>query len=106
MQDIDSLVEQHIRESDSHLRRIDELMTKAQQASKDDLRSQKLQPLLSEIAATRARLARSVDDLRVGFASGGSPELVQRGNDLQSDLRRAGSEFEKAVTTIFDTRGV
>lgn len=106
MQSIDSLVEQHIRESEAHLRRIDELMTKADRASKEGSRSDKLQTLLSEVEATRARLAQSVNDLRAGFESGGSPELVQRGKDLQSDLQKAGTEFEKAVTAIFDTRGV
>ena len=106
MQSIDSLVEQHIRESEARLRHIDELMTKADRASKDGLQSEKLQTLLSEVVATRARLAQSVNDLRVGFASGGSPELVQRGKDLQSDLQKVGAEFEKVITAVFDTRGV
>ena len=107
MQSIDRLVEQHIRESEAHLRHIDELMTKADRTSKDGLQSEKVQTLLSEVVATRARLAQSVNELRVGFASnGGSPELAQRGKDLQSDLQKVGAEFEKVITAVFDTRGV
>ncbi|MBO9515802.1 MAG: hypothetical protein J7549_16940 [Variovorax sp.] len=106
MHDDDTHLERHLRESEAHLRRIDDLMARASQEAARPPRSEPLDALLEEVKATRARLAGSLHDLRANLPGGGHPDLVRRGEGLRSDLQRAGSEFEKALTAILDTRGV
>lgn len=106
MSSVDELIAQHVRESEAHLRHIDELMARADRESQRGPHATKLKSLLGEIKANRARLALSLQALRSGFASGGSPELLQHGEGLRSDLQAIGSEFEKALTAVLDTRGV
>ena len=68
MNHIDQLVEQHIRESESHMKHIDELMAKAQEARKRNqhpaqpdlaqLEQNWLQPVLRQLQRSRLRRLR------------------------------------------------
>lgn len=106
MQSIDRLVEQHIRESESHLRHIDELMAKASQPAIDTSAAPEVQTLLSQVKEDRARLVQELEDVRRGFVNGSDPNTVQRGEGLKSALQAVGIQFERALTAILDSRGL
>ncbi|MEJ8814352.1 hypothetical protein WKW77_24950 [Variovorax ureilyticus] len=106
MQTIDLLAEQHIRESESHLRHIDELMAKASQSAADKTSDPEVQTLLSQVSETRARLGRDLEDLRRGFVDGSNQATVERGKGLKTALNELGTQFERALTAILDTRGL
>ncbi|RSZ32792.1 hypothetical protein [Variovorax beijingensis] len=106
MQSIDSLVEQHIRESESHLRHIDELMAKASQPSIDASAAPEVQTLLSQIRESRAQLVQELDELRRGFVNRDDPNRVQHGEGLKFALQAVGLQFERALTAILDSRGL
>lgn len=106
MPNMDRLVEQHIRESESHLRHIDELMGKASQRPSDDASGPEVQTLLSRVSETRERLERDLKDLRRGFVDGSDQATVERGARLKTALSELGTQFERALTAILDSRGL
>jgi DNA-binding transcriptional MerR regulator len=106
MQCIDSLVEQHIRESECHLRHIDELMAKASQPPIEASAAPELRTLLSQVRKSRAQLAQELDELRRGLVDGDGPSKVQRGEGLNSALQAVGLQLEQALTAILDFRGL
>ena len=99
MSHIDQLVEQHIRESESHLRHIDEMMEKVRKAHE---RSQLgAEPDLARIDQNRMRLAQELHGLR-NEAKPASDEVAQRSKGLTGLLRSIGSELEKALVAVVD----
>lgn len=104
MNSIDSLVEQHFRESQSHLKHIDELMARASEAP--EAASPGLQGLMRDIRTTRATLAGALDTLQEGLVNGSESDPVTRIVSLKTELQSAGTQFERALTAIFDLRGL
>jgi hypothetical protein len=106
MKNIDSLVEQHFRESDSHLRHIDELMAQAELPPRPVTRPADLAALLAEIKATRARLSHALEQLRGKLTSHGEEAVAEPAASLNSALETAGQQYENALAAVFDLRGV
>ena len=106
MESVDNLAEQHILESESHLRHIDELMARASQLPASASASSEVQETLRQIEADRARLAQEVKDLRLGLGTHGGSDAAVRGAGLNSALRAVGLQLEHVITAIFDRRGV
>lgn len=90
MSQVDRLIEQHILESESHLRHIDELMDQARETSAA------LQARLSEIDQMRQAVADDLAGLRMDTGSG---DPVQ----VRSTLQTLGAELEKALAAVMDT---
>lgn len=106
MKSIDSLVEQHFRESASHLRHIDELMAQAESPPGRVARPDDLAALLAEIKATRDRLSQDLEQLRGKVMSHGKEALAEPAAGLNSALETAGRQYENALAAVFDLRGV
>ena len=106
MDTIGNLAEQHILESESHLRHIDELMARANQSPVSASASTEVQERLKQIEADRVRLAQELKDLRLGLGTDGGNDAAARGAGLISELRAIGLQLEHVLTAVFDTRGV
>lgn len=106
MKSIDSLVEQHIRESDSHLRHLDELMVKAARPPGHVTRPADLAALLAEIKATRTRLSQDLEEIRGKVSPHDEQQVAEPAAGLKSELQAAGKQYEQALASIFDLRGV
>ncbi len=99
MSHIDQLVEQHIRESESHLRHIDEMMEKAREAR---LRSQlPAPPDLAKLEHDRMRLAQELHGLR-NEPRPASADAAERGKGLKGMLQSVGTELEKVLVAVID----
>ncbi len=95
------LAEQHIRESESRLQHIDELMVKASQTPMEGPATGKTEALLRQIRIDRDRLAKDLDDLR-SHPMGDGSEVVRRGEGLKDLCKAVGLQLEKALTAIFE----
>jgi hypothetical protein len=99
MSHIDQLVEQHIRESESHLKHIDELMEKAREARK---RSQlPSDPDLAQLEHNQMRMAQELHGLR-NEPRPVSEEVAERSKGLKGMLQSVGAELEKALVAVVD----
>ncbi|MEP6969324.1 MAG: hypothetical protein ABJA49_02715 [Betaproteobacteria bacterium] len=99
MSHIDRLVEQHIRESELHLKHIDEMMQKAVEAKR---RSQVGgSPDLAMVERDRMRLAQELHGLR-NAPRPASEEVAERSKGLKAMLQSVGAEFEKALVAVVD----
>ena len=94
------LVEQHILESASRLRHIDELMAKARTPTKPATGAETA-ALLKQIEADRDKLAQLLEELRRLLRSE-SPEAVKRGEGLKGLMESVGLQLEKVLATIFE----
>lgn len=94
MSQVDRLIEQHILESESHLRHIDELMDKAREASVD--LAPALATRLGEIGAMRDAAAGDLAGLRLQTGQSDPAEV-------KSTLQTIGAELEKALAAVMDT---
>jgi hypothetical protein len=105
MSELDRLANQHILESESHLRHIDELMAKAREV-------QAKQQLEAQAAAELARLAhehgRAAQELRSlgGMPRPATADTVARSEGVKGVLQKIGLELEKALTAIGDKSGI
>lgn len=105
MSELDRLANQHILESESHLKHIDELMAKAREA-------QARQQLEAQAAAELARLAhehgRATQELRAlgGLPKPATADTVARSEGVKGVLQKIGLELEKALTAIGDRSGM
>jgi hypothetical protein len=106
MKSIDSLVEQHIRESDSHLRHIDALVAKAARPQSRVDRSADVTALLVEIKTTRDRLSRDMEEIRGHVSAHDQQKRAKSALGLKSVLKATGEEYEKTLAAIFDTTGL
>lgn len=102
MSRIDSLVEQHIRESESHLRHIDEMMEKARLARERNQLG--AEPDLARIEYDRMRLAQELHGLQ-SQPQPASDELAERSKGIKGMLQSIGSELEKALVAVVDKHG-
>lgn len=99
MSHIDQLVEQHFRESESHLRHIDEMMEKARKAREGS--GLPAEPDLVRINQDRMRLAQELHGLR-NEPKPASDEMAERSKGLTGMLQAIGSELEKALVAVVD----
>lgn len=106
MQSTIGLVEQHIRESEARLRHIDELMARSSHRPIDAAAVPQVHTLLIHTEKSRAKLANELQDLRRGSIHGADQALVRRSEGLKSLLEAVGRQFEKALSGIFDCRGL
>lgn len=91
-----SLVEQHVKEAESRLRHIDELMQQAADAQMHEER-------LASFGREHKALHQSVARLRESAPAQAS-EGVRVGTGLVARLEALGLELEKALTAIGDQR--
>ena len=98
------LAEQHIRESESRLRHIDELMARARQAPTSASALSETAALLQQIQADRDRLAHELEELR-RMPHTQASERASRGEGLRGVLEKVGLQLEQALTAIFASRG-
>lgn len=99
MSRIDQLVEQHIRESESHLRHIDEMLEKARKArERSELGAE---PDLTRIDQDRMRLVQELHGLR-NEPKPASEDVAQRSKGLTGMLQSIGLELEKALVAVVD----
>ena len=106
MQSTSGLVEQHIRESEARLRHIDELVARSSHRSVDAAAVPRVHTLLIHTGETRAKLANELENLRRASVHGADQTLVRRSEGLKSLLEAVGRQFEKALSGIFDCRGL
>ena len=95
------LTEQHILESESHLRHIDELMVRARGVSLKGANGVETTELLRKIQLDRDRFAQELDEIR-RLPPGEESEVVQRGDGLKGVLETVGLELEKTLAAMFD----
>jgi hypothetical protein len=86
------LIEQHVLESESRLRHIDELIERARR-----LRTPEIEAQLNRTRRDRDRLANELGEVR-----NDDPNAVQRGERVKGMLQSVGLELEKALTAIFE----
>ena len=95
------LAEQHILESESHLRHIDELMTRAAGSPLKGTEGNQTAARLRKIKLDRDRFAQELDEIR-HLPPGEMSDGVKRGEGLKGALETVGLELEKALASIFD----
>lgn len=93
------LSEQHILESASRLRHIDELIHRVRQNPLKEPVSTESQGLFSEIQLNRDKLAQELEELR-RLPPGGSPEFVNRAAGLKGALETVGLQLEQVLTAV------
>lgn len=100
MNKIIQLAEQHILESQSHLRHIDELMAKAQEARAKNSLKPEIEAQLAQIQGARDKWA---EELKAFSQQPGddSTDALKRGEGLKGGLQTVGLELEKALTAVF-----
>jgi hypothetical protein len=95
------LAEQHILESESHLRHIDELMVRAREVPLKGTVSDETAALLARIKLDRDRFTQELDEIRRLPARERS-EVLKRAEGLKGVLENVGLELEKTLGAIFD----
>ena len=99
MSHVDKLVEQHIRESESHLKHIDEMMEKAREANR--LSQLGAKPDLSQVEHDRMRMAQELHGLQ-NTPRPATEDVAERSKGLKSMLQSFGAELEKALVAVVD----
>ncbi|OYY60668.1 MAG: hypothetical protein B7Y51_11390 [Burkholderiales bacterium 28-67-8] len=100
MDKINDLAEQHIRESASRLRNIDELMVRARATSKPEL-APRTEALLMQIQADRNKLARELEEIQ-GLPRGEGSEIIKRHEGLNGLLESLGLQVEQVLGAVFE----
>jgi Mg2+ and Co2+ transporter CorA len=100
MDEITKLAEQHVRESESHLKHIDELMERARGARAKASPTNEFESLLAQTQQDRDRLVQHLDDIRRQPVAEW-PRLVEHGKRLKGVLEAVGLQLERAMTAIF-----
>lgn len=98
MSEIDRLSEQHILESEAHLRHIDELMNRTQQVGATSGLASDLQSRLEELRSLRDAAAQALEALR-------QQPKTQDATQVKSTLQTIGNEMEKVLTAVLGTVG-
>ncbi|KGM39659.1 hypothetical protein JY96_05475 [Aquabacterium sp. NJ1] len=100
MDQMSQLVEQHIRLSDSHLRRIDELMQQAAtaQAVPPDAAAQ-----LAKLQLDRTKFQRELEEIR-GLSKIDAEAAAKRGEGLTGMLEAMGAEIERILMVFLRTK--
>ncbi len=100
MDEITKLVEQHIRESESHLLYIDELMERARVAQARAPVASDLEARLVQIRQDRDRLAGELEEIRRQPVHDW-PKLAKRGEGLTGVLKAVGLQLEQILAAVF-----
>jgi hypothetical protein len=100
MDKLKTVVDGYIHASEVQLRRIDELTAQARRAPPG---AGNAHEWLHEIEAVRDRLVVELDKLRVA-ALRDEADAGQRAAEAKSVVGSVGTEFEKALAAIFDSR--
>jgi hypothetical protein len=98
MNQVTQLVEQHVLQSASHLRHIDEMMERARAARQTPAG---VETLLDQVKRDRDRLAAELQEIRtqpLGMAS----DVAERAKAVSGALGTIGSELAKALTAVLD----
>lgn len=95
------LAEQHILESASRLRRIDELMARARSAPLPHARAAQAEALLRKLESDRNGLAQELDDIQ-RLPRGDGSDIVKRGEGLKGLLESVGLQLEQVLGAIFE----
>lgn len=95
------LVEQHILESASRLRHIDELMARARTAPLKAETANRTETLLRQIESDRNKLAQELEEIQRLPLDEGS-DIVKRGEGLKALLESVGLQLEQALGAIFE----
>ena len=96
MNEIGKLAEQHILESASHLRHIDEMMARANQPHGKLKITPDTAAQLAEIQKTRDRLAQNLDNIRRQPAGSGI-DPVKSAEEVKGLLAAVGLQLEQAL---------
>ena len=101
MDEITKLAEQHILESESHLRHIDEMMARADQSRAKSPIAPDVEAQLAQIKNDRDGLAQELVDIRRQPVDDWS-SVAKRGEGLKGLLGTVGLQLEKVLGTIFE----
>lgn len=94
------LAGQHIRESESHLRHIDELMARAGEAALKEHSAAQAKALLGRVQPDRDRVAEELDAIR-RLPIGDGAVVVKRGAGLRGAMETISLELDSAITEMF-----
>lgn len=101
MDNMNDLAEQHILESASHLRHIDELLARARTAPMKKETATQTETLLRQIESDRNKLARELEEIQ-RLPRGEGSDIVKRGEGLKGLLESVGLQLEQALGAIFE----
>ena len=101
MDKMKDLAEQHILESASRLRHIDELMARARNAHLEAETATRTEALLRQIESDRNKLARELEEIQRLPRCEGS-DIVKRGEGLKGLLESVGLQMEQVLGSIFE----
>ncbi len=101
MNKIAELAEQHIRESELHLRHIDELMVRARKVPLKGASADETEALLRKFQRDRDRFAQELEGVR-RLSPGDVTDTVKRGESLKGVLETVGLQLEMALAAIFE----
>ncbi|MEO7108524.1 MAG: hypothetical protein ABIZ09_19275 [Rhodoferax sp.] len=93
------LAEQHILMFESHLKHIDEMMVKAEQARANA--SPQVDSTLDRVRGDRDKLAHTLVNYRERVASG-SPKAGQEAEGLKGVFQSVGLQLEKILAAVVD----
>ncbi len=99
MDEISNLAERHIRESESHLRHIDEMMARANQSRSTVLVAPDIELSLVQIRRQRDQLEQELADIRRQPAGDWSG-VAKRSEGLKGVLQTVGGQLEKILAVI------
>jgi hypothetical protein len=102
MDKMKDLAEQHILESASRLRHIDELMARARSASSKEATGSQTEAQLRQIESHRNRLALELEDIQ-HLPRGDGSDIVKRGEGLKGLLESLGLQLEQLLAAIFQS---
>ncbi len=103
MGDIEKLAEQHIRESESHLRQIDELFARARKAASSAAVAPEILDEVSKIEQDRHRLAQELNHIR-DLPAHERAAKVQHGEGIKHGLEAIGLQLEQLLTAVLNSR--
>lgn len=93
------LAEQHILESRSRLKHVDELMARAKAAHAQAAQAAGLATAMAQTQQHRDRLAQHLTEVQ-GQPAESTPRWVKLGETLHADLEAAGLQLEKVLTAV------
>lgn len=95
------LAEQHILESASRLRHIDELIAQARTAPLKEEAATRTKALLRQVESDRNKLAQELEEIQ-RLPRGEGSDIVKRGEGLKGMLAAVGLQLEQALGAIFE----
>ena len=104
MDAITRLAEQHITESQSRLKHIDEMMARAKQSQAQAPMPTEVVGRLAQIQQDRDKLAKELSEISAQPQKNWQATAT-RGEGIKRLLTNVGLELEKAVTAIFEPQG-